>query len=97
MRSTSTATGLQCSDVCGDGPPIFRLNLRGVASHHAETICYHLVKIAEPGLSQTIFIKRRGLFETATDNLAVAITILLVTYGAINVVAFAAALEDLLR
>src|SRR2546423_10871240 len=96
MRSTSTAAGLQGSNVCRDGPPIFRLNLRGVASHDAKTIRYHVVKIAERSLAQTILVKRGGLLVTAMRNLAVAIAIGSMTDGAINVVPLATSFQNFL-
>src|SRR5262249_51193513 len=90
-------TELQRSNVRDDGPTIFNGNLFGITRHNTEAIRDHVKVVANWRLPQSINVIGVRTFESAAHDHSLAGSKRIMTWCAVNVVAFLPSLHHGLR
>src|SRR5690554_218742 len=88
VRDLTVLAQLQRLDVGGDGPAILRLDARSVAVHAAEAVGDRVVVVADRRVQQALLRREgSGLREAPLDDHALAVAVVVVARGAVDVVA----------
>lgn len=84
---------LQCADVSNYAPAIIRGHPRSVARHRSIAIRNHVEEVSNRRILQSRDVIRRGLAESASNNLTITIANAAMTRRAINIEPLLAALK----